>query len=233
MPEGFFLPCGADYKPKGEQTMSQVVYEFKSAVVQATRKFVEREYTPDGDLGDLSMRDPETGYIYILPNQGDNIDIPDWSVITEDQVVVTDGDGNIIESKNGVVPTCEAPMHYAIYKARPDCNAIVHNHSIWSSVFAITGQDIPLALSEFRLFGDSIKCPKVYGKAGSDILAQGVVEALGQNNKAALVRSHGAVSIGRSFREAFSVAQRVEKLAQTVVFGTMIGTVQDIADEYK
>ena len=203
--------------------MSVVNYELKSALIHATKRFMELGCSPSGDLGDLSLRDPNTGYIYISPNAGPDIDIPNWNAITENDVVVCDGDGNIIENWHNIIPTCESPMHFAIYKARPECNAIVHNHSIYSSAFSIVGRDIPLALSEMRKFGHEIRCPLAFGPAGSDTLTNGVVEALGKVNRAALVRSHGAVCIGANMREAFHVAIMLEKLAQTCILAHDLG----------
>lgn len=213
--------------------MSKVKYEYKSAIIHATKKFVELEYTPVSDLGDLSMRDPDTGYIYFSPNKGDEIDIPDWTFITEEDVVVTDPDGNIIENRHGIQPTCEYPMHIAIYKARSDANAIVHSHCIYSSAFAIAGKAIPLALSEMRKFGGDIQCSAEFGPAGSPILANGVVDALGKVNKAALVKNHGAACIGANFREAFEVSVLVEKLAQTCILAATIGDVVGVPEQYR
>lgn len=212
---------------------SKVNYELKSAIVIASKKFMELGYSPTGDAGDLSIRDPQTGYVYFSPNKGVEIDIPDWNHITEDDVVVTDADGNIIENVHGIQPTCEHPMHLAIYKARSDANAIVHSHSIYSSAFSVVGRDIPLVLSEMRLFGGDIKCPKEFGPAGSDILTYGVVEALGKVNRAALVRNHGAACIGKNMREAFQVSIFVEKLAQTCILASSLGTINLIPEEYK
>ena len=210
-----------------------IKYEYKSAIIHATKRFVELGYTPVSDAGDLSMRDPDTGYIYFSPNKGEDMDIPDWTYITEDDVVVTDIDGNIIDGRPGVLPTCENPMHREIYKARPDANAIVHSHSIYSSAFSMVGKDIPLALSEIRSFGEDIHCSKEFGPAGSDTLTYGVVEALGKRNKAALVRNHGAACIGTNFREAFEVSIYVEKLAQTCILASVLGEIIPIPDQFK
>lgn len=212
---------------------SKVNYELKSAIVMASKRFMELGYSPVRDAGDLSIRDPQTGYIYFSPNKGDEIDIPDWNHISEEDVVVTDPDGNIIENRHGIQMTCEHPMHLAIYKARPDANAIVHSHCIYSSAFSVAGKDIPLVLSEMRLFGGDIKCPKEFGPAGSDTLTYGVVEALGPHNKAALVRNHGAACIGANMREAFEVSIYVEKLAQTCILAMTLGNVNQIPDEFK
>ena len=213
--------------------MSKVNYEYKSALIHASKQFMELGYSPTSDLGDLSLRDPSTGYIYFSPNLSEDIDIPDWNHITEDDVVVTDLDGNIIDNRHGIQPTCEYPMHLAIYKARPDANAIVHSHCIYSSAFSVAGKDIPLVLSEMRKFGGDIKCPTVFGPAGSDALTNGVVEALGKRNKAALVKNHGAACIGANMREAFQVSILVEKLAQTCILAATIGEIVQIPDEYK
>ena len=212
---------------------SKVKYEYKSAMIHATKKFVELGYSPISDLGDLSMRDPDTGYIYFSPNKGPEIDIPDWTYVTEEDIVVTDPEGNIVDNRLGIQPTCESPMHLAIYKARPDANAIVHSHCIYSSAFAIAGKPIPLALSEMRKFGEDIKCSPEFGPAGSKILADGVVWALGKKNKAALIKNHGAACIGENFREAFTVSVLVEKLAQTCILAAIIGEVKGVPLEYR
>jgi len=206
--------------------MSKIKYEYKSAVIHATKRFVELGYTPTSDLGDLSLRDPDTGYIYFSPNKSELIDIPDWSVITEADIVVTDKDGNIVDGRPNIEPTCEYPMHLAIYKARADANAIVHSHCIYSSAFAVAGKSIPLALSEMRKFGGEIKCSPEFGPAGSKVLADGVVWALGEKNKAALVKAHGAACIGANFREAFQVSVLVEKLAQTCLLALQLGPIE-------
>jgi len=211
----------------------KVKYELKSTLIAASKRFMALEYSPVSDLGDLSLRDPETGYIYFSPNKGSTIDIPDWNHITEDDVVVTDPEGNIIDSNNGIIPTCEHPMHLELYKARPDANAIVHNHAKFTSAFSIAGMDIPLCLSETRKFGGDIKCPPDFGPAGSDTLTFGVVEAMGKVNKAALVRNHGAACIGANMREAFEVSILVEKLAETCILAATIGKMNPVPEEFR
>ena len=40
-------------------------------------------------------------------------------------------------------PSSEAPMHTAIYRARPNLNGIVHTHSMFATVFSILEKEIP------------------------------------------------------------------------------------------
>ncbi len=212
---------------------NKIKYELKSTLVAAHKRFMELDYSPISDAGDLSLRDPDTDYVYFSPNKGEGMDVPDWTYITEDDIVVTDIEGNIVDGRPGNIPTCENWMHREIYKARPDANAIVHSHCMYSSAFSMVGKDIPLALSEMRKFGEDIHCSKTFGPAGSPELTYSVVEALGKINKAALVKNHGAACIGAHMREAFEVSIYVEKLAQTCILASTLGEIIPIPEQYK
>ena len=70
--------------------------------------------------GNISVRDPETGLVYLTPSA-----MP-YDTITADDVVVCDLDGNIVEGTRK--PTIETGMHLAIYRSRKDVNAVIHTH---------------------------------------------------------------------------------------------------------
>lgn len=207
----------------------------KEEVAKAAHKLYELELTPGQDSGDVSLRDPETNLVYICPRPNENLAIPNWGVIKADDIVVMDLEGNIKED-NGILATVEAPMHLYIYKARPEVNAIVHSHAEWSSVFAVTGRNIPLALAEQALFlGGEIICAE-YGKVGSTQLAENIVKALGTEKNCALLRNHGAVAVGKDMEEAFLNAVFLEKGAKNALFGYLLGGLieihpDDILDE--
>jgi Ribulose-5-phosphate 4-epimerase and related epimerases and aldolases len=191
-------------------------------VAKATRLFWEKGLSPGQDSGDTSLRDVETGNIYICPRPNPKLKIPNWGVITADDIVVINTDGKVIDGSD-LLPTVEAPMHLFIYKARPEINAIVHSHAVWSSAFAVTGKNIPLILAEQSLFlGGEVICAQ-YGRVASEKLARNIVAALGENKMAALMRNHGAVCIGKDFEEAFIVSDFLEKGAQTALLGSALG----------
>lgn len=207
----------------------------KDELAQAVKLFWEKGLTPGQDSGDISIRDTETGYIYICPRPNESLKIPNWGIIKPEHIVVINLDGQIIED-TGILPTVEAPMHLYIYKARPEINAIIHSHATWSSAFAITGKNIPLVLAEQSLFlGGEVICAE-YGKVGSTKLAMNIIKALGNDKMAALMRNHGAVCIGKDLEEAFIVSDFLEKGAQTTLLGSILGELivkspDDILDE--
>ena len=84
---------------------TNVRYEFKLLTASYAKEFVEKKFTPGMDSGDWSMRDSETGLIYICPRPNASFDIrPDWRVIKAEHICVCDGEGNLVED-NGFLPT--------------------------------------------------------------------------------------------------------------------------------
>ena len=207
--------------------MGKIRYEYKVMIAEGAHLFFEKKLTPGMDSGDLSFYDRDEGYIYICPRPNESLDITDWSVLRPEDVCVLNINNECIED-NGLLPTVESPMHMAIYKARPEVNAIVHSHPLWSSSFAITGKNIPLALAEQALFlGGEVICAE-YGTVGSEALAQNIVEALGENRNAALMRNHGAIAIGKTLKEAFVLADFVEHGAQVAIMAKLLGEIIEI-----
>jgi L-ribulose-5-phosphate 4-epimerase len=214
----------------------EIKQNLKEEVAAATRLFWEKGLTPGRDAGDISVRDVETGLIYICPRPKPNgLRIPNWGMIKAEHMVVITMDGKVVDDA-GLLPTVEAPMHLAIYRARPDVNAIVHSHAIWSSAFAVTGKNIPLLLPEqSRHLGGEVVCA-AYGKVGSEEIAKNVVAALGKHKMAALMQNHGAVALGTNLEEAFSASDFLEKGAQVAILGSSLGplitrTPDEILDE--
>jgi L-ribulose-5-phosphate 4-epimerase len=210
--------------------------DLKEEVAAATRLFWEKGLTPGRDAGDISVRDVGTGLIYICPRPKPNVlRIPNWGMIKAEHMVVVNLEGTVVD-ESGLLPTVEAPMHLAIYRARPDVNAIVHSHAIWSSAFAVTGKNIPLILAEQSLrLGGEVVCA-AYGKVGSAEIAKNIVEALGKNKMAALMQNHGAVALGVTLEEAFIASDFLEKGAQVAILGGTLGplivrTPEEILDE--
>lgn len=166
---------------------------YREEAARGTRMLYELGFSPSGDNGDISVRDPETGLVYISASPIE-IGYKNLGEYHACDMAVVDMEGNRMTTWSR--PTIEMPMHLAILRARPDVNAVVHTHAAWSSVFAICGKNIPFVLAEqyAHLGAGEVVCAG-YGKAGSDELGEEIVSALGKNN-AVLMRNHGAVTVG-------------------------------------
>lgn len=178
---------------------------YKEKVVAAGVKMLRDGLTVE-TWGNISIKDPETGYIYITPSG------MDYEACTPEDMVVFDQAGNLIEGHRK--PTIETKMHLAIYHAREDVKAVIHTHPIHSLVFACLKKDIPLLIDEAaQCMGDTVRVAD-YGLPGTVELANNCVKALGNKSKACLLQSHGAICVGTTIEEAFKVAKVLELTAQ-------------------
>ena len=177
-----------------------------------------------GTWGNVTVRDPETGYVYLSPSG-----MP-YKTLVEDDIVVVRLDGSRMEGTRK--STIETEMHLAIYRARPECNAVIHTHPIYSTAFSAMGEDIPLLLDEAaQVLGDVVRTT-AYALPGSQELADECVKALGEKSMACLLRSHGAVCLGKDLEQAFGNSTVLEATARVYsIIRSMGGQFDPISPE--
>ena len=106
-------------------------------------------------------------------------------------------------------------MHAAVYKAFPDCKAMIQTRSNAISVFAACQAGFALGGGELQeLIGD-VKVTD-YALPGSDELAETVVSTL-QDTHACIIPHHGAVFYGPSLDVVLAVAEAVEMRARNLL----------------
>ena len=137
--------------------------------------------------------------------------------ISLDNLVITTLDGLVVE---GGEPSSELPMHSAIYRARHDIDAIVHIHSIFSTVYAFLEKPIELLTTESQIILE--KLPLIeYAEPGSKKLAELVVDNL-KGYKACILTRHGIVAVGSSLKETYFLCELVEETAALNFFVKLI-----------
>lgn len=176
----------------------------KQLIIASGKKLLHEGFTVE-TWGNLSVRGAD-GLVYITPSG------MDYDTCTEDDVVVMTLDGAVVDGHR--VPSIEHGLHRAVYAARPDVNAIVHTHPIFSTVFSAMGENIPLLIDEAaQALGGEVRTAP-YALPGTDELAKNCAEALGQKANACLLQSHGAVCVGRDMKAAFKTARVLEMTAE-------------------
>lgn len=146
-------------------------------------------------VGDVVLITPSSvGYEDLLPND----------------IVALSLDGSVASGR--FAPSSEAPMHLAIYRARPDVGAIVHAHSDYAVTLAVLKRAIPAFHYMVAVAGGKdIRCAP-YATFGSEALAAHAVKAL-EDRKACLLAHHGQIAVGATVEEALHLAHEVETLA--------------------
>jgi ribulose-5-phosphate 4-epimerase/fuculose-1-phosphate aldolase len=109
----------------------------------------------------------------------------------------------------------EAPIHRALYSARPDAHAIVHAHPVcvtaWTCLPGAPELDTDLEDAEYVSLGRVLTCPRA--APGSEGLARAVVEHLPAPRKAVCLARHGALTVGATLDEAFDTMLLLERLS--------------------
>ncbi|VEB27271.1 L-fuculose phosphate aldolase [Actinobacillus lignieresii] len=129
--------------------------------------------------------------------------------MTEDSIVYVDKDG---KHEDGKLPSSEWQFHLAVYEARPELNAVVHNHALNCAAASILGEDIPAIHYMIACTGtDHIPCVP-YATFGTHKLADYVREGIKQS-KAILLAHHGLITADKTLDKALGIAHEVEVIA--------------------
>ncbi len=193
--------------------------DFCQQIVAAGQRMLRSNLTVE-TWGNLSLRDPETGFIYLTPSA------MAYDTIQASDVVVCDAGGNLVSGWRK--PTMEKELHLAVYRARPEINAVLHTHPLHSMVFAVLAEPIPLVLDEAaQVLGAAVEVTP-YALPGSAELAAYCAATLGKQANACLLRAHGAVCIGENLEQAFRTATVLEMTAQVYYMARCIGQPQTL-----
>jgi len=141
------------------------------------------------------------------------------SRLTVDDICTIDLEANQIEGK-GNAPL-ERHLHCGIYRVRSDVKAIVHAHPKWSTFLTMVGESYKPVYAQGSLVYPVplLDSPNsINNRAMADRLAA----TLG-DRPAALMKSHGAVTVGKDIVEAFVLANYLEENAYRQYMALQIG----------
>ena len=142
------------------------------------------------------------------------------SRLTTADICTIDMEGQVVDGAMGK-PPLEFHLHAGIYRARPDVKAIVHAHPKWSTYLTMTGT----AYAPVYAQGSLVYPVPVLDSPNSinnRVMADQLAATLG-DRPAALMKSHGAVTVGKSIVEAFVLANYMEENAHRQYMAMQIG----------
>jgi L-ribulose-5-phosphate 4-epimerase len=177
---------------------------------QALRELIvssSQELTRKGFLmatgGNVSVRSSDRTSFAITPSDYD------YMKMKAEDVCVLDMQLNVLEGKRK--PSVESGLHCAIYKARPDVNAIVHTHQVYASALTLINAPIPALFDEqARFLGRSVEIIS-YAPSGTGMLSSKVAKSVRGHNNAFLMQNHGALVFGTDMERAIHNVEILEK----------------------
>ncbi len=119
-------------------------------------------------------------------------------------------------------PSSEWHFHRAVYRARPDLNAIVHTHSVHATALACLRRGLPAFHYMVAVAGGDSVPLTPYFTFGSEALSDAVADAM-RDRDACLMSNHGLVAAGATLARAMKVAQEIESLCEVYLKALAVG----------
>jgi ribulose-5-phosphate 4-epimerase/fuculose-1-phosphate aldolase len=172
----------------------------------------------EGVAGHITARDPElTDHFWVNPFA------VDFSLITASDLLLVSHTGEIVEG-DYAVNDAAFTIHSAIHAARPDVKAAAHAHSLYGKAFSATRQPLlPLTQDACAFYGDHALFDDYTGVVLDPEEGKRIAHAL-SDNKAAVLRNHGLLTVGHSVDEAAWWFITMERSCQAQLLAEAAGT---------
>ena len=179
----------------------------------------------EGVAGHITARDPEFPETFWVNPFGLH-----FGQIKASDLIRVDAEGNVVEGDRPVNVSAFA-IHYQIHRARPDVVAAAHAHSIYGKAWSSIGRLLdPItqdacAFYEDHVFFDDTRVLVTEAHEGARM-----AECLGRR-KAAILRNHGLITVGRTVEEAVWWFVSMERCCQGQFLAESIATPLQIDPE--
>lgn len=176
----------------------------KKQIVDSAQVLVQKGYLM-ATGGNLSVRVPNQDCFAITPSNYD------YGKMALEDVCVLDFALNRLEGQ--LKPSVESAMHGAVYQVRPDVNAIIHTHQVYTSALTLIKAPIPALFDEqARFLGRRVDIIP-YAPSGTGLLKNAVAKHVKNHNNAFMMQNHGALVFGHDMERAIHNVEILEKCA--------------------
>jgi len=172
--------------------------------------------------GNVSLRVDH--FVYITPSQVDK------DRLSADDIIVMDTQGVVLQAKHK--SSMETSMHLSVYHTRPDIKAIVHAHSFWASLLAVSDLQPVNDISDEAYYTIQRLAFCNYQTMGTNELANEVASKI-RNADTLILKNHGILTTGKTLVEALERLEILENMAHYSYLANKNIGLQSISDEAK
>ncbi len=182
-------------KPPTFQTHAEERLHRKQRLAAGFRLFSKFGFD-EGVAGHITARDPEFPDTFWVNPFGVH-----FSQIKVSNLIRCDHNGKVVDG-DYPVNTAAFVIHSRVHAARPDAVAAAHSHSTYGRAFSTLGRPLaPVTQDACAFFNDHAVYDDFGGVAVELDEGQRIANAIGKM-KAAILQSHGLITVGRSVDEA-------------------------------
>jgi ribulose-5-phosphate 4-epimerase/fuculose-1-phosphate aldolase len=153
-----------------------------------------------------------------------------FSHIRVSDLIRVDHHGEVVEGEYHVNRAAFA-IHSQVHAARPDVIAAAHAHSVYGKAWSSMGRTLdPLTQDSCAFYGDHVLFDDFTGVVLDTEEGKRIAHALG-DAKAAILRNHGNLTVGKSVDEATWWFITMERTCQAQLLAEAAGTPVHIDEE--
>ena len=196
----------------------------KQRLAAAFRLFARFGYD-EGVAGHITARDPERADCFWV-----NPLFKHFSQVNVSNLILVNHEGQVVEG-TAMVNTAAFAIHSQVHAARPDVVAAAHSHSMYGKAWSTLGRKLdPLTQDSCAFFEDHGVFDDYTGVVVDLEEGKRIAHALG-DHKAAILRNHGLLTVGRSVEEAVWWFIAMDRSCQAQLLAEAAGTPVLIDDE--
>ena len=185
----------------------------RAEVVAVSRRLHQNGWVANHD-GNISVR-LNGDRLLITPTAVSKRDVDD------SMLIIVDRNGKVLEGRRK--PFSELSFHLAIYRARPEAEAVLHAHPPHATAFGLVGAELsPIAIPEMVVsLGPRVPCVARDADA---------VEKAAREVDAMLVLGNGAFTLGADLNQALLRMELVEHYAKILSIARALGSVAGLSE---
>ncbi|MCK6457396.1 MAG: class II aldolase/adducin family protein [Phycisphaerae bacterium] len=189
-------------------------WPLRREIVEIGRRIHERGFVAATD-GNISCR--TGGGHLLITGSGTAL-----GELKPEDIVEVAPDGRIVSGVRA--PSSEMALHLAVYRQRPDVQAVVHAHPPVATGFSFAGESLAqCVIPEVVLIFGTIPTTR-YATPSSEEGPQ-VIRELIRDHDALILERHGSLTVGKSLRDAYHKLEKVEHAALVTLIARLLGKV--------
>lgn len=202
--------------------MNMTYDDLRAQMVAAARLLFEAGVMSHSGHANMSVRLPEPEHLLITAHgQVKGLTGEQLSVVTLAGEVVA---GEVDSTNREIIA-----MHAAVYRERPEAQAIIHTHSPHVTSFALAHRPLPCRYEALLRFGVADDIPvAAWGPRGSEESVRNIREALQAHPSvpAVLLANHGLLASGKDVGATAQLIVAMEEAAEMTLGAESVGGAQ-------
>lgn len=152
--------------------------------------------------------------------------------LTPDDICITDNEGRLVEpNPKGRRASSEIKVHLAIYKKRPDVNAVIHSHPPHATAFAIAGIPLPEGVHpEAEVFLGKVRTAK-FAMPSTHDLPNSLLPLINEQTNSLLMGNHGSVSFSFDLTDAYYKLEILDAYCRILLLTKQVGRVNFLSQD--